>query len=107
MQDGLVQRYDTSTTDDGLSGGEGSFLACSFWLVSNLHLIGREADARSLFERLIALCNDVGLLSEEYDARSKRMLGNFPQALSHIALIHSAFTISGMWRPETATAQAV
>jgi GH15 family glucan-1,4-alpha-glucosidase len=99
MKNGLVQRYDTRTTDDGLTGGEGMFLACSFWMVTNLWLIGRQADAAAMFERLIALRNDVGLLSEEYDPVGRRMVGNFPQALSHIALIHSAFAMSGAWHP--------
>jgi GH15 family glucan-1,4-alpha-glucosidase len=94
-----VQRYNTKTTDDGLRGGEGAFLACSFWMVTNLWLIGREKDAVAMYERLLRLRNDVGLLSEEYDPIEKRMLGNFPQALSHIALVHAAFAISGAWRP--------
>jgi GH15 family glucan-1,4-alpha-glucosidase len=100
MQDGLVQRYNTAKTKDGLSGGEGAFLACSFWLVVCLWLIGRKEESTRLFERLLSLANDVGLLSEEYDARNRRMLGNFPQALSHIALAHAAFTVSGQWQPE-------
>jgi GH15 family glucan-1,4-alpha-glucosidase len=100
MKDGFVQRYDTRTTDDGLPSGEGAFLACSFWMVTCLWLIGRKDDATAMFERLLALRNDVGLLSEEYDSAEKRMVGNFPQALSHIALIHSAFAMSGLWRPE-------
>lgn len=99
MKDGFVQRYDPSDTDDGLSGGEGEFLACSFWMVTSLWLIGRKADAMTLFERLLALCNDVGLLAEEYDSKSGRMVGNFPQALSHISLVHAAFAISGEWKP--------
>ena len=99
---GLVQRYNTAENKDGLQGGEGAFLACSFWLVANLHLIGREDDARLLFERLLGLLNDLGLISEEYDPVAGRMLGNFPQALSHIALVHSAFTLSGVWRPQPA-----
>jgi GH15 family glucan-1,4-alpha-glucosidase len=99
MKNGLVQRYNTKTTDDGLRGGEGAFLACSFWMVTNLWLIGREKDAVAMYERLLRLRNDVGLLSEEYDPIEKRMLGNFPQALSHIALVHAAFAISGAWRP--------
>ncbi|HEX8926053.1 MAG TPA: glycoside hydrolase family 15 protein, partial [Terriglobales bacterium] len=90
MQDGLVMRYNTSHVDDGLKGKEGKFLACSFWLVSNLQMIGRHKDARNLFERLLKLVNDVGLLSEEYDTKRKRFCGNFPQALSHIALIGAA-----------------
>ncbi len=100
MKDGFVMRYDSNKSSDGLPGGEGAFLACSFWMVTNLWLIGRKSDALKLFDRLLSLRNDVGLLSEEYDPVAKRMLGNFPQALSHIALIHAAFTISGAWRPE-------
>ena len=91
MRDGLVQRYDTSELDDGVRGHEGSFLACSFWLVSALNLCGRRKEARQLFERLLSLRNDVGLLAEEYDTRAQRQVGNFPQALSHIALVNSAF----------------
>ena len=99
MKGGFVQRYNTRKTDDGLSGGEGQFLACSFWMVACLWLIGRKKDAKELFDRLLALRNDVGLLSEEYDSDAKRMAGNFPQALSHIALVHAAFTMSGEWKP--------
>jgi GH15 family glucan-1,4-alpha-glucosidase len=95
MPDGLVMRYDTGRVDDGLPPGEGLFLACSFWLVSALQRIGREADARKLFDRLLQLRNDVGLLSEEYDTKEKRLVGNFPQALSHIALINAAFSLHG------------
>ncbi len=100
MKDGLVQRYDTGAKEDGLSGGEGAFLACSFWMAMNLHLIGRKAEAEALYDRLLGLTNDLGLISEEYDPVSERMLGNFPQALSHIALIHAALTLSGGWRPQ-------
>jgi GH15 family glucan-1,4-alpha-glucosidase len=100
MKDGFVQRYDTSRTEDGLRGGEGQFLACSFWLVACLWLTGRRDDAKKLFERLIGLANDVGLLSEEYDSARKRQVGNFPQALSHIALLHAAFALSGDWVPQ-------
>ncbi len=100
MRDGLVQRYNPDKSPDGLRGGEGAFLPCSFWMVICLHLIGREQEARELFERLIGLCNDVGLISEEYDPRAKRMLGNFPQALTHLALVHAAFTLSGQWKPQ-------
>jgi GH15 family glucan-1,4-alpha-glucosidase len=100
VKNGLVERYNTGETDDGLSGSEGQFLACSFWMVANLWLIGRKSDARALFERLLALRNDVGLLSEEYDSDAKRQVGNFPQALSHIALVHAAFAMSGEWTPK-------
>jgi GH15 family glucan-1,4-alpha-glucosidase len=100
MKGGLVRRYNTRKSDDGLPAGEGMFLACSFWMVSNLWLIGRKHDAIAMYERLLAVCNDVGLLSEEYDPVGKRQLGNFPQALSHIALVHAAFTLSGHWRPQ-------
>jgi GH15 family glucan-1,4-alpha-glucosidase len=100
MKDGLVQRYNPSKSPDGLKGGEGTFLACSFWLVTCLWLIGRKDEATMMFESLLELRNDVGLLSEEYDPVAKRMLGNFPQALSHIALTHAAFTLSGQWTPE-------
>jgi GH15 family glucan-1,4-alpha-glucosidase len=100
MKGGFVQRYDTGAVDDGLPAGEGVFLACSFWMVTNLWLIGRKDDAVALYERLLALRNDVGLLSEEYDPVGKRLVGNFPQALTHIALLHAAYAISGMWRPE-------
>jgi GH15 family glucan-1,4-alpha-glucosidase len=99
---GLVQRYDTHTSHDGLPPGEGTFLACSFWMVSCLYLIGRKQEASELFNRLLGLCNDVGLLSEEWDTVNNRMVGNFPQALSHIALVHSAFVLSGEWTPEEA-----
>ena len=90
LRDGLVLRYDTGMTDDGLPPGEGAFLACSFWLVDNYVLQERYDEARALFERLLALRNDVGLLAEEYDPVAKRQLGNFPQAFSHLALINSA-----------------
>jgi len=93
MIDGFVRRYDTSNVDDGLPPGEGAFLACSFWMVSSLKAIGRQEDARKLFERLLTLSNDLGLFSEEYDPESKRLLGNFPQAFSHIALLKAAFDL--------------
>ncbi len=92
-QNGFVLRYNTSTSSDGLPAGEGAFLACSFWLVSNLALIGRKDDATKLFERLLGLRNDVGLLAEEYDVGRKRLVGNFPQAFSHIALIGAAYAL--------------
>jgi GH15 family glucan-1,4-alpha-glucosidase len=90
MQDGLVQRYPTETGEDGLSPGEGSFVPCSYWLVDNYVLAGRVDAAHALFERLLSLANDVGLLSEEYDGKRRYPLGNFPQAFSHVALVNSA-----------------
>ncbi|MGI4827534.1 MAG: glycoside hydrolase family 15 protein [Janthinobacterium lividum] len=103
MPDGLVERYKPAESPDGLQGDEGTFLACSFWMVICLHTMGRVAEAETMFEKLLALANDVGLLSEEYDARQGRMLGNFPQALSHLALVHAAFALSGQWTPEPFT----
>jgi GH15 family glucan-1,4-alpha-glucosidase len=94
MVDGLVARYATEEGVDGLPPGEGMFLACSFWLADNFYLIGREDEARKLFRRLLRLRNDVGLLSEEYDPRAGRLVGNFPQAFSHIALINSACNLT-------------
>lgn len=96
---GLVLRYDSLKAEDGLPPGEGAFLACSFWLADAYLLLGRHDDAERLFKRLIGLCNDVGLLSEEYDPRGKRQLGNFPQAFSHIALINTAFNLSRADKP--------
>jgi GH15 family glucan-1,4-alpha-glucosidase len=93
MWKGLLQRYETRTGVDGLPPGEGAFLACSFWLVDNYVLCGQRRKALKLFNRLTRLANDVGLLSEEYDPRAKRMLGNFPQAFSHVALVNSAFNL--------------
>jgi GH15 family glucan-1,4-alpha-glucosidase len=93
-RDGFVSRYSTAATDDGLPGDEGQFLACSFWLVSALALNGRVAEARTLFERLAALANDLGLLAEEYDVGRGRQVGNFPQAFSHLTLILAARAIS-------------
>ncbi len=96
--DGFVRRYDTASSVDGLSGDEGVFLACSFWLVECMTLQGRLDEARKLFERLLALRNDVGLLSEEYDVKAKRQVGNFPQAFSHIALVNAAYNLSeALW----------
>jgi GH15 family glucan-1,4-alpha-glucosidase len=94
MRDGLLARYRNNEALDGLPAGEGRFLPCSFWLVDNLALAGRRAAAEAMFERLLALRNDVGLLSEEYDPRTGRQLGNFPQALSHVALINTARNLS-------------
>ena len=95
LRDGLVLRYNTAAQSDGLPPGEGAFLACSFWLADNYVLQGRYDDARTLFERLLSLRNDVGLLAEEYDPMSKRQLGNFPQAFSHLALINTARNLTG------------
>ncbi|HXN61954.1 MAG TPA: glycoside hydrolase family 15 protein [Acidimicrobiales bacterium] len=94
---GFVLRYRTSDDGavDGLTGREGAFLACSFWLVDCLHMIGREDEAVDLFERLLALRNELGLLSEEYDPYAGRLVGNFPQAFSHVSLINSAFRLGG------------
>ncbi len=97
--EGLVMRYRPSGEVDGLPGDEGMFLPCSFWLVDNLLLSGRVEEARGLYERLIGLGNDVGLLSEEYDLKNKRLVGNFPQAFSHVSLIDSAFGLSRMESP--------
>lgn len=106
LVDGFVLRYDTRSGDDGLAPGEGAFLACSFWLVDAYLLLGRHDDALALFERLIALRNDVGLMSEEYDPRLGRLVGNFPQAFSHVALANSAFNLSRRAKPVEQRADA-
>jgi GH15 family glucan-1,4-alpha-glucosidase len=97
--DGLVLRYRTHEAADGLPPGEGVFLACSFWLADNLCLQGRRDEARELFERLVGLTNDVGLLAEEYDPVAKRFLGNFPQAFSHVALVNTAMNLGQREKP--------
>jgi GH15 family glucan-1,4-alpha-glucosidase len=96
LEDGLVLRYavDTASAVDGLPPGEGVFLPCSFWLADCMAVTGRHAEAEALFERLLALRNDVGLLSEEFDPRTGHMQGNFPQALSHMALVNTARLLS-------------
>jgi GH15 family glucan-1,4-alpha-glucosidase len=94
MRDGFVERYTPDPAVDGLPPGEGVFLPCSFWLADNLALMGRPAEARRLFERLLSLCNDVGLLSEEYDTQAKRLVGNFPQAFTHIGLVNTAMNLT-------------
>ncbi|HEY1615260.1 MAG TPA: glycoside hydrolase family 15 protein [Rhizomicrobium sp.] len=94
---GLVLRYETESAVDGLPPGEGAFLACSFWLVDNYLLLGRKKDAEKLYARLIRLANGLGLLAEEYDPRLRRMLGNFPQAFSHVALVNSGI---GLMNPK-------
>jgi GH15 family glucan-1,4-alpha-glucosidase len=95
-EDGFVLRYrDHSHLVDGLEGHEAAFVACSFWMVDCLHMIGRHDDARRMFERLLALRNDLGLLAEEYDAPTGRQVGNFPQAFSHVSLVNAAMNLSG------------
>jgi GH15 family glucan-1,4-alpha-glucosidase len=93
LRDGFVRRYDTTADHDGLPGDEGSFLACSFWLADNYVLLNRFEEAERLFENLVSLCNDVGLLSEEYDSHAKRQVGNFPQAFSHVAMVNTAMNL--------------
>jgi GH15 family glucan-1,4-alpha-glucosidase len=99
MPQGLVLRYKTEDVDDGLPAGEGAFLACSFWMVCALSMLGRTQDAKLLFDRLLGLRNDVGLLAEEYDIDAKRQVGNFPQALSHISLINAAIEFANHGSP--------
>jgi GH15 family glucan-1,4-alpha-glucosidase len=96
LRDGLVQRYNGGT---GLPPGEGAFLACSFWLADNYVLLDRKDDAEKLFKKLLELCNDVGLLSEEYDPGAKRLIGNFPQAFSHVALVNTALNLNRQHGP--------
>jgi len=99
LVDGYVLRYHSARTEDGLPPGEGAFLACSFWLADAYVLLGRIEDAWRLFERLVARCNDVGLLSEEYDPSIDRLLGNFPQAFSHVALVNTAANLTRTEKP--------
>jgi GH15 family glucan-1,4-alpha-glucosidase len=94
MRDGFVERYPTHPGIDGLPSGEGAFLACTFWLADNLLLLDRREEAERIFERLLSLCNDVGLLAEEYDCRNQRLVGNFPQAFSHVGLVNTACNLS-------------
>jgi GH15 family glucan-1,4-alpha-glucosidase len=98
LEDGFVRRYEVGA-DDGLPPGEGVFLACSFWLADAYTLLGRVDDARVLFDRLLAIRNDVGLLAEEYDPVAKRFLGNFPQAFSHVALVNTAMNLGSREKP--------
>jgi len=98
--DGFVKRYQNDPSVDGLPGTEGAFLVCSFWLVDCMILQGRLQEARALFERLLGLCNDVGLFSEEYDTVRRRQIGNFPQAFSHVGLVNSAYNLSEALWPE-------
>jgi GH15 family glucan-1,4-alpha-glucosidase len=102
LYDGLLLRYRTQSGVDGISGDEHPFLACSFWLVSAYAMAGRKDDADELMERLIGLTNDLGLLSEEYDPVHERMVGNYPQAFSHLALVSAAITLSGGQLPHDA-----
>jgi GH15 family glucan-1,4-alpha-glucosidase len=106
LVDGLVVRYRTRTGVDGLEPGEGAFLACSFWLCDVYVLQGRRAEAEQLFHRLVSLCNDVGLLSEEYDFRTHRLAGNFPQAFSHVGLVNTAFNLTRTEKPVEQRAQS-
>ncbi len=99
--DGFVARYTTDEKVDGLPPGEGVFLPCTFWLADNLALMGRVDEARALFERLVGLANDVGLLAEEYDPVAKRQLGNFPQAFTHVSLVNSAGNLSSIARADS------
>jgi GH15 family glucan-1,4-alpha-glucosidase len=98
-RDGFLLRYPTAEANDGLPPGEGAFLPCSFWLADALALMGRRGEAVALFERLAGVANDVGLLAEEYDPTAGRLVGNFPQAFSHLALVNTAMLLS---REETA-----
>jgi GH15 family glucan-1,4-alpha-glucosidase len=99
LVDGFVLRYNSDTADDGLPAGEGAFLACSFWLVDAYVLLGRLDDARRMFERLLSLRNDLGLLAEEYDTRGRRLVGNFPLAFSHFALVNTAPNLARATKP--------
>jgi GH15 family glucan-1,4-alpha-glucosidase len=105
LHDGLVMRYCTEDVEDALPPGEGAFLACSFWLVDAYILQERLDEAENLFRRLVGLCNEVGLLSEEYDPSSKRLIGNFPQAFSHVALVNSAYNLTRVRKPVHQRAQ--
>lgn len=99
VHDGLVKRYDTDETDDGLPPGEGAFLACSFWLADAYAMCGRIDEAEALFERLVGLANDLGLLAEEFDPVAGRLVGNFPQGFSHLSLINTAFNLAHRNKP--------
>ena len=99
LRGGFLLRYDTDAINDGLPSGEGAFIPCSFWLADAYVLTGRLADAQRLFDRLVGLCNDVGLLAEEYDWGARRAVGNFPQAFSHVALVNTAYNIGATSKP--------
>lgn len=107
VEDGFVLRYSTAEVDDGLSGKEGAFLACSFWLADAYAMLGRLADAKALFRRLLDVRNDLGLLAEEYDPSAKRLLGNFPQGFSHVGLVNTAFNLVAVRGPAVQRAARV
>ncbi len=106
LRDGFVERYDTEATDDGLPPGEGVFLPCSFWLADAYAMCGRLDEAQALFERLLKLTNDVGLMAEEYDPVAKRMVGNFPQAFSHLSLVATACNLAHAKKPAEQRSEA-
>jgi len=99
LQDGFVMRHDPAEVETGLAHGEGALLACSFWLVDAMVMTGRAEEGQRLFDRLLALRNDLGLLSEEYDVGAQRLVGNFPHAFSHVALINSAYNLARSSKP--------
>ncbi|HUE39763.1 MAG TPA: glycoside hydrolase family 15 protein, partial [Candidatus Binatia bacterium] len=105
VREGFVLRYSTEEVEDGLPPGEGVFLPCSFWLADNYVLQGRREEATRLFERLLGVCNDVGLLAEEYDPAARRLVGNFPQAFTHVGLLNTAMNLSKRKGPAKARAQ--
>jgi GH15 family glucan-1,4-alpha-glucosidase len=106
LRDGFVYRYDQAASDDGLRGKEGVFIACSFWLADAYLMCGRREEAVQLFERLVSLCNEVGLLSEEYEPESRRLIGNFPQAFSHLALVNTASNLAHSQKPAEQRSEA-
>jgi GH15 family glucan-1,4-alpha-glucosidase len=106
VRDGFVDRYRTESGVDGLPHGEGAFLLCTFWLADNYAIMGRTADARRIFENLLSIRNDVGLLAEEYDPVARRQLGSFPQAFSHLGLINTARNLTQRDKPATVRQQA-
>ena len=97
--DGFVLRNAADAAYDSLPPGEGTFLLCTFWLADNMAMLGEHAAAREIFERLLSLRNDVGLLTEQYDPRARRLLGNFPQAFSHVALVNTAYNLTQAQSP--------